>query len=51
MLELFKKAGADNSRNKEYQFWRQDNQPKEYYSQHFSNQKLDYVHNNPVDAG
>lgn len=51
MLELFKKAGNANSRNSVYQFWRQDNQPKELFSEKFTNQKLDYIHNNPVTAG
>ena len=51
MLEIFKKAGAANSRNTGYQFWRQDNQPKECYSKEFTEQKLEYIHNNPVEAG
>lgn len=51
MLEIFKKAGEANSRNTHYQFWRQDNQPKELYSEKFTNQKLAYIHNNPVEAG
>ena len=51
MLEIFKKAGEANSRNSEYQFWRQDNQPKEVYSPSFVFQKLNYIHNNPVEAG
>ncbi|MBI5370935.1 MAG: transposase [Sphingobacteriales bacterium] len=32
MLEIFKKEGQKNSRNSEFQFWRQDNQPMELYS-------------------
>lgn len=51
MLEIFKKAGAANSRNSVYQFWRQDNQPKELFSEKFTEQKLNYIHSNPVDAG
>ncbi len=51
MLELFAKAGEANSRNKRYQFWRQDNQPKELITENFTRQKLDYIHNNPVEAG
>ena len=51
MLELFRKAGAANSRNSEYQFWRQDNHPMELYSAAFIFQKLNYIHNNPVEAG
>ncbi len=49
MLAVFKKAGASNSRNTENQFWRQDNQPKEMCSTNFIKQKLDYIHNNPVE--
>jgi putative transposase len=51
MLNLFKKAAEENSRNKSYQFWRQDNQPKELINLGFIRQKLDYIHNNPVEAG
>jgi REP element-mobilizing transposase RayT len=51
MLRIFSEEGAKNSRNKEYQFWRQDNQPMELYSGAFTFQKLNYVHLNPVEAG
>jgi len=51
MLSIFKNAGEANSRNTNYQFWRQDNQPKECYSPAFTIQKLNYIHNNPVEAG
>jgi len=46
-----REAGEQNSRNKYFQFWRQDNQPKELYSEGFTSQKLAYIHNNPVEAG
>lgn len=51
MLNLFKQAGEANTRNSAYQFWRQDNQPKECYSPAFTVQKMGYIHNNPVAAG
>ena len=51
MLRIFKDAGETNSGNTNYQFWRQDNQPKECYSPPFTVQKLNYIHNNPVEAG
>jgi len=51
MLEIFRKEGAKNSRNNNYQFWRQDNQPQELYSPAFMFQKINYIHNNPVEAG
>ena len=51
MLKIFKDAGEQNSRNDSYQFWIQDNQPKVIYTEAFAAQKLEYIHNNPVDAG
>jgi len=36
ILEIFRKEEAANSRDREYQFWRQDNQPKELYSPKFN---------------
>jgi REP element-mobilizing transposase RayT len=51
MLKIFAEQGAANSRNKTYQFWRQDNQPMELYSPSFIFQKLNYMHQNPVEAG
>ena len=51
MLDIFAKAGSGNSRNKDYQFWRQDNQPQELYSAKFVFQKRNYIHQNPVEAG
>lgn len=51
MLDIFKREGAKNSRNTEYQFWRQDNQPMELYSGAFTFQKMNYIHQNPVEAG
>ena len=46
MLKIFREEGAKNSRNKNYQFWRQDNQPQELYSPVFIFQKINYTHNN-----
>ncbi len=51
MLRIFKEQGANNSRNKEFQFWRQDNRPMELYSSAFTFQKINYIHQNPVRAG
>ena len=51
MITIFREAGKQNSRNTDYQFWRQDNQPKECYSPEFTVQKLNYIHDNPVEAG
>ena len=51
MLWIFKKAGEKNSRNKEYQFWQQDNHPIQLETFEFTLDKLNYIHNNPVKAG
>lgn len=51
MLQIFRREGEANSRNKQYQFWQQDNHPIELYSERFTKQKLNYIHNNPVAAG
>jgi hypothetical protein len=44
-------AGSKNSNNTTYQFWRQDNHPGELDSNKLMDQKLEYVHNNPVEEG
>jgi hypothetical protein len=51
MIRLFKEAGELNSRNTNFQFWKQDNEPKVIYTPDFAKQKLEYIHYNPVDAG
>jgi len=53
MLSMFSNAGKQNSNNEHFQFWQQDNQPKELlpYNAAFGKQKLEYIHNNPVAAG
>lgn len=52
LLYLFAKAGQQNSNNKNYQFWQQDNHPIEldFHTDMFE-QRLNYLHNNPVQAG
>lgn len=49
MLWLFGSAGASNTNNKKYQFWRQDNNPIELSSNRMQQERLDYIHNNPVE--
>ena len=51
MLQIFRRAGSENQRNEKFQFWRQDNHPEELYSPAFTFQKINYIHNNPVEAG
>ena len=51
MLWIFQSAGKKNSNNKKYQFWRQDNHPIELDTNYMMDQKLEYIHNNPVEEG
>lgn len=51
MMWIFQSAGKKNSNNTNYQFWRQDNHPIELDSNIMMEQKLDYIHNNPVVEG
>ena len=51
MLHMFKYYAKYNKRNKDYQFWQQDNHPIELISPKWINQKIDYIHFNPVHAG
>lgn len=51
MLWIFKKAGENNSRNKEFQFWQQDNHPIELDDIKILDSKMDYLHQNPVRSG
>lgn len=51
MLDVFSKAGDKNCNNVNYQFWQQNNHPMELFSEAFFEQKLSYIHKNPVKAG
>lgn len=51
LLNAFKKAAQSNSNNTKNQFWQQHNKPIELWSNDVIQQKIDYIHNNPVVAG
>jgi len=48
MLDHFAKTGEHLKRIKDHKFWQDGNQAKEIYSNQFLYEKLDYIHNNPV---
>lgn len=50
LLLYFKEAGKNNSRNSSFQFWQQNNQPIELTSNEMIDQRLNYLHQNPVEA-
>ncbi len=51
MLWLFKDEGKHNSNNTHNQFWQQENHPIVLDSNALIDQKLAYIHQNPVRAG
>lgn len=51
LLWMFERAGKKRSNVQKYQFWQHHNQPIEIYSQKFFEEKLNYIHNNPVVSG
>src|SRR5690606_35954883 len=51
MLEHFSLAAEKSSNVKHHQFWRHDNKPIELWSNAVINEKIDYIHQNPVEAG
>jgi len=51
MLWMFSRAGRKNTNNIDYQFWIQDNHPIQLSTQEMILQRLNYIHNNPVEAG
>ncbi|WP_378185632.1 transposase [Aquimarina sp. W85] len=51
MLWMFAKAGKGKSNVSTYQFWQHHNKPIELWTDKVIEQKIDYIHNNPVEAG
>ncbi|MCB0497326.1 MAG: transposase [Cyclobacteriaceae bacterium] len=51
MLKIMKEAGENKTNNKDFQFWQQHNHPIELNTVEVMQQRIDYIHNNPVKAG
>lgn len=51
LLWLFERAGKKKANISKYQFWQHNNQPIELWSNKVIKQKIDYIHNNPVELG
>jgi putative transposase len=51
LLLMMEQAGKMNSNVSNRQFWQQNNQPIELWSSEVIQQKIDYIHNNPVVSG
>lgn len=51
ILKHFFEAGKALKRIKEYKVWQDGNMPKLIYKNKFLYEKLNYIHNNPVESG
>ena len=51
LMWLFEKAGRNNPNTTRYQFWQQHSHPIELNTNEKLDQRLDYIHKNPVVAG
>jgi len=51
LLWMFKRAGKKQGNVTKYQFWQHHNKPIELWSEKVIKQKIDYIHNNPVENG
>ena len=51
ILWMMERAGKKNSNNKSFQFWQQDNHPVELWDNYMMEQKMNYIHQNPVVSG
>jgi len=50
MMYFFRKAGEKNGMNKELQFWQNDYHPIHCWNGELIQQKINYIHQNPVRA-
>ena len=50
MLNRFEYAGRNDKKIKNYRFWPEGNDAQEIFLQDYFNQKLEYLHQNPVKA-
>lgn len=50
LLWMFERAGTKKGNTSRYQFWQHNNKPIELWSTAVIKQKLDYIHNNPIEA-
>ncbi len=51
LMFMYQRAGKKNSNNNDYQLWQQHSHPLVLDNNSIMDQKLDYLHQNPVEAG
>ena len=50
LIKMFEKAGRANGNNNDWQLWQQNNHPIELWDNYMIDQKLHYLHENPVKS-
>ena len=50
MLNRFEYAGLNDKKIKNFRFWQEGNHPQEIYLENYFNQKINYIHENPIRA-
>jgi REP element-mobilizing transposase RayT len=50
LLHRFRRAAAFHDKTLNFKFWQDGYEPKEIHTNHFLQQKIDYIHENPVKA-
>lgn len=50
MQDRFEFAGRNNPKIKDFKFWQDGNEAKEIHTNEFMEQKINYIHDNPVRA-
>ncbi len=51
MLREFEKAGIESTKHKNYKFWQTGNHAIELFNERFLWDKINYIHNNPLEEG
>lgn len=51
LLPLFARFAEGRAQNDHFMFWKKDSHPVLLYTPAVLQQKIDYIHNNPVEAG
>ncbi len=51
MLWMMERAAKKNNNAAKFQLWQPESHPIQLISNKMAHQKLDYIHNNPVEAG
>ncbi|MCJ7715172.1 MAG: hypothetical protein MUO54_01460, partial [Anaerolineales bacterium] len=51
MLSIFRESASESKKHQKYKFWQNQYHPVELSSGELMDEKLDYIHDNPVKEG